>query len=411
MEYQISSKAKRTIIATAAVGLLFFIIGIATNFDSEQFKTRLFSNFLITGFFFFGISLGAMFFLALQYATETGWSVAIKRIVEAVASYVQVGIVVLLLVFAIISMTGGGFTEIDGHHYGHIYQWMDPAIASDHDSIQFDKIIANKSPFLTQTFFWVVTIIYMATYFLFYKGFRKRSLQEDIEGGTAIHMKNFSKGALFLVLFGYFSSTSSWHWIMSVDPHWFSTLFGWYTFSGMWVTAMTAIMLILIYLKKNGYLEKVNDSHIHDVGKWIFATSFLWSYLFFSQFMLYWYADIPEEVIYFTFRIENYSVIYWGMFMVNFIIPMLILMSREAKRNPGILMAVCVIIIIGHWVDVYMLITPGTMGEYGSIGFLEIGLFMLFAGIFTYFVLNTLTKAPLMPKNHPYLDESKHHEI
>lgn len=254
-------------------------------------------------------------------------------------------------------------------------------------------------------------MIYFSTYFFFYRGFRKRSLQEDLEGGTKIHFKNFTKAALFLVLFGYFSSTSSWHWIMSVDPHWFSTLFGWYVFGGMWCTAMTTIMLVVLYLKKKGHLQQVNDSHIHDIGKWIFATSFLWSYLFFSQMMLYWYANIPEEVIYYVIRINEYPVIFWGMFLINFIIPMLILMSADAKRHAGILMFVCIAIIIGHWTDVYMMITPGTMGEHGSIGFLEIGLFLMFAGAFTFVVLRTLTKAPLMPKNHPYLDESKHHHI
>ncbi len=408
MEFQISAKAKKTIFGVIGVGVLAFIIGIVQNSGSDQFMTRLFSNFLIDGFFFFAIALGALFFLALQYATETGWSVAVKRVVEGVASYVIVGIIVLLVIFAILTFTDGGWfgqETTHGHHTGHIYQWMDPEV------VKHDALIAGKAPFLTKPFFWVVTLIYFATYFFFYRGFRKRSLQEDLEGGTKIHFKNFSKAALFLVLFGYFSSTSSWHWIMSIDAHWFSTLFGWYVFGGMWCTAMTTIMLVVLYLKKKGHLQQVNDSHIHDIGKWIFATSFLWSYLFFSQFMLYWYADIPEEVIYYVTRIENYKMIYWGMFMVNFIIPMLILMSADAKRNAGILMFVCFTIIIGHWGDVYMLITPGTMGEHGSIGFMEVGLFMAFAGVFTFFILNTLTKAPLMPKNHPYLDESKHHHI
>ncbi|MCG8575671.1 MAG: quinol:cytochrome C oxidoreductase [Flavobacteriales bacterium] len=405
MEFQISDKAKKVIFGTIGVGLVAFIIGAIMDSGSEQFTTRLFSNFLIDGFFFFAIALGALFFLALQYATETAWSVMIKRIVEGVASYVIVGIGVLAVLFLVITLMDGAYTESHGHHVGHIYAWMDSEI------VEHDALIAGKAPFLTKWFFWMVTIIYFATYFLFYRGFRKRSLQEDIEGGTKIHMKNYAKGALFLVLFGYFSSTSSWHWIMSIDAHWFSTLFGWYVFGGMWCTAMTTIMLVALYLKKKGYLEKLSDHHIHDIGKWIFATSFLWSYLFFSQFMLYWYADIPEEVIYYHFRFEHYKVIYWGMFMINFIIPMVILMSREAKRNAGILAVVCLIIIIGHWTDVYMLITPGTMGEFGNIGLIEIGLFLTFAGIFTFFVLNTLTKAPLVPKNHPYLDESKHHEI
>lgn len=418
MEFQISTKTKKTIFGVIGVGLLAVIIGIVQHSSDVSFGTRIMSNLLIDGFFFFAIALGALFFLALQYATETGWSVAVKRVVEGIASYVLVGIGILVAVFLVLTFSDGGWFGAEtvnnsaGHivHTGHIYQWMDPAF-TDMNSHSYDPIIANKAPFLTKPFFWVVSIVYFATYFLFYKGFRKRSLAEDLEGGTRIHFKNFSKGALFLVLFGYFSSTSSWHWIMSVDAHWFSTLYGWYVFGGMWCTAMTTIMLVVLFLKKKGHLQLVNDSHIHDIGKWIFATSFLWSYLFFSQFMLYWYADIPEEVIYYVERIAEYKYIFWGMFMINFIIPMLILMSADAKRNIGILMFVCFAIIIGHWADVYMLITPGTMHEHGSIGFMEVGLFLIFAGVFTYFVLNTLTKAPLMPKNHPYLDESKHHHI
>lgn len=406
MDYKISPKAKKTVLAAIVIGSLLLAIGIVVNADSAQLKTRLLSNFLIDGFFFFAIALGALFFLALQYATETGWYVALKRVIEGVASYVVVGIAVLLVFFLIVSLDGGGYSiDSSGHHVGHIYEWMDATV------VAHDSIIAGKAPFLTRPFFWLATLVYFAVYLLFYRGFRKRSLQEDREGGTAIHMKNFAKGALFLVLFGYFSSTSSWHWIMSIDAHWFSTLFGWYSFGGMWCTSLTVIMLLVIYLKKNGYLQLVNDHHIHDIGKWIFATSFLWSYLFFSQFMLYWYADIPEEVTYYVERIENYPGIYWGMFIINFIIPMLVLMSREAKRNPGILMFVCLVIIAGHWADVYLMVTPGSMHEHGSIGLIEIGLFLIFAGTFALYILNTLTKAALTPQNHPYLNESKHHEI
>ena len=403
MEFEISAKAKRNLFITMGVGLIAFIIGIVMD-DTEQLQTRIFSNFLIDGFFFMGLGLGALFFLALQYATETGWYVLIKRVIEGVSSYVVVGAAVLFILFLTLTLMHGGGQEIDGHHVGHIYAWM------DHHVVEHDKIIANKAPFLTNWFFWTVTIIYLAVYVLFYRGFRRRSLQEDLEGGTKIHFTNFKKGALFLVLFGYFSSTSSWHWLMSIDAHWFSTLYGWYVFGGMWCTAMTTIMLTILYLKKKGHLQQVNGEHIHDVGKWIFATSFLWSYLFFSQFMLYWYANIPEEVIYYDFRFEHYKTIYWGMFIINFIFPMLFLMSKEAKRHAGTLMTICILIIIGHWTDVYMLVTPGSMGEFGKIGLLEVGLFLVFAGSFVLVVLTTISKAPLTPKNHPYLEESKHHE-
>ena len=406
MEFQISGKAKKSLITIGVIGLVLFLVGIFTNSQPEYLKSRIISNFLIDTLFFLFISLGALFFMALQYATETGWSVAIKRLLEGISSYVIVGIITVAAVFLYLTLTDGGYTvNSHGHHVGHVYEWMDQTM------VDGDVILENKAPFLNKIFFWIASITYFAIYFLFYKGFRKRSLQEDVEGGTKLHYKNFAKAALFLVLFGYTSSTFTWHWIMSIDAHWFSTLYGWYVFSGMWLTAMVTVMLLIIYLKGKGLLEKINDSHIHDVGKWIFALSFLWSYLFFSQFMLYWYSNIGEEVIYFIERIENYKFIFWGMFIINFSIPMLILMSREAKRHAGILAVVGLIIIIGHWTDLYMLITPGVMGEHGSIGILEAGLFLVFASIFVFWVLNALTKAPLMPKNHPYLDESKHHDI
>jgi hypothetical protein len=179
----------------------------------------------------------------------------------------------------------------------------------------------------------------------------------------------------------------------------------------MWVSTMTVLVMLTLYLKKLGYLPKVNDSHIHDLGKWTFATSFLWSYLWFSQFMLIWYANIGEEVVYYITRIEHYKMMYFGMFLINFAFPMLILMSRDAKRNAGILSFVGVIILVGHWLDVYIMVSAGSMGQSAKIGFLEIGMAVLAAGFFIRVILNNLTKAPLTPVNHPFLDESIHHEI
>jgi hypothetical protein len=164
-------------------------------------------------------------------------------------------------------------------------------------------------------------------------------------------------------------------------------------------------------LKSLGYLPKVNDSHIHDLGKWTFATSFLWSYLWFSQFMLIWYANIGEEVTYYMMRIENFKILYFSMFFINFAFPMLILMSRDAKRNVRILTFVGLIILVGHWLDVYIMVSAGSLGANAKIGFLEIGMALLIAGLFIRIILNNLTKAPLTPVNHPFLDESIHHEI
>lgn len=382
------------------VGVLFTGIGIAMNSGSENFMQRLLTNGLINSFFFFGIGLGALFFLALQYATETGWYAAVKRVIEGVAGWIPYGIGFMVLILAVISSMKGA----------HIYLWMDSEYTTE-GSHHYDAIIAGKSAYLDMIFFWIRTAVYLATYYIFWMGFRKRSLEEDRVGGTEIHFKNYRRGALFLVFFAVFSSTSSWDWLMSIDVHWFSTLFGWYTFSGIWVSAMVTLVMLTLYLKRQGYLPKVNDSHIHDLGKWTFAISFLWSYLWFSQFMLIWYANIGEEVTYYMMRIENFKALYFSMFIINFAFPMLLLMSREAKRNSTILTFVGLIIMIGHWLDVYIMVSAGSMGAQASIGFLEIGMALLFVGLFIRVILTNLTKAPLTPVNHPFLDESIHHEI
>ncbi len=381
-----------------SVGVLFTVIGIFTL--GENALQRFMANSLINSFFFFSIGLGALFFLALQYATETGWYASVKRIIEAVAGFLPYGIGLMLITLITLTLT----------HGAHIYTWMDPETYTE-GSHHYDAIIDGKRAYLNELFFWIRTIAYMGVYFLFWMGFKKRSMEEDRVGGTDIHFKNYKKGALFLVFFAVFSSTSSWDWIMSIDVHWFSTLFGWYVFAGMWCSTMVVLVLLTLYLKKLGYLPKVNDSHIHDLGKWTFATSFLWSYLWFSQFMLIWYANIGEEVAYYITRIEHFQVLYFAMFVINFAFPMLILMSRDAKRNAGILTFVGLVILAGHWLDVYIMISAGSMGATATFGWLELGMVILVLGFFIRMILVNLTKAPLTPVNHPFLDESIHHEI
>jgi len=394
MEFSISNRAKKIIVGVGLLGLLLTIVGLAYQDKAHLFQ-RVMANLLLDGFFFFALGLGALFFLALSYATESGWYVYIKRMLEAQAGYLPIGSAILFVVFLIFVFTNGA----------HVYLWMDPAVVAD------DPIISNKAAYLNKPFFLIRAAIYLGVFILFYMGFRKRSLLEDAQGGTAIHFTNFKKAATFLVFFAVFSSTFSWDWLMSIDVHWFSTLFGWYVFAGVWCSSMVVLMMLLLYLRGKGLVPKLNDSHIHDVGKWIFATSFLWSYLFFSQYMLYWYANIPEEVIYYYDRINDYKFLYFGMFIINFALPMVLLMSREAKRHAGILTFVGAIILVGHWIDVFVMIAPAGIGAHASITALEIGMFLIFGALFVFVVLNSLSKAPLIPQKHPMLDESIHHEI
>ena len=362
---------------------------------ADRGNRRFWSNLLVNGFFFFGIALGALFYLALHYATESGWGVVLLRIFEGIMSAMPIGIAVLLIVF--IAGTFGGH---------HIYAWMDPEY-TDPNSSHFDPIIYGKRAYLNLPFFWIRVVAYFTTFYLFLRWFKNKSRQEDKEGGTESHFKMYRRGALFLVFFAVFSSTMAWDFIMSIDTHWFSTLFGWYVFASMAVSGITTIALISIYLKSNGYLPNVNDNHLHDLGKFMFGFSVFWTYLWFSQFMLIWYSNIPEEVVYFISRIEDYTIPFWGMVVINFVLPFLLLVSSSLKRVSWILVMAGIVILVGHYMDVFNMIMPSAVGDQWFIGIPEISSIMFFAGLFIYIVFSSLEKAPLEVKGDPFNEESK----
>ena len=389
--FTIDKKAKNFSMALMAIGLIALIYGFSTD------AHRAWPSLLFNNYFFIGIAVFGVFFVAKQYVSEAGWSIVLKRVPEAVMSALPVmSLIMLFIMFASIM------------HWNHIYHWLHEGImdpANDH----YDKIIAGKEAYLNGSFFIIRTIIYLLGWNYFAKKLRALSVLEDKVEGTSIHFKSVSTSAWFMVFFAVTSAMASWDWIMSIDPHWFSTIFGWYVFAEWGAIGFTTILLFTLYLKRQGYLEDVNENHIHDLGKWIFAMSLVWTYMWFSQFMLIWYANIPEEVTYFMARleVENYKFLFWFSMIINFIAPIILLMSRDAKRNNGRLIFVGCVILVGHWINSYLLVTPGTLGKLGHIGFVEIGMGLGFAGLFIYLVLNSLTKQPLETKNHPFLDESK----
>ncbi|HEY0978254.1 MAG TPA: quinol:cytochrome C oxidoreductase [Flavobacteriales bacterium] len=402
MEFTFSKRARAISMFLIVVGFALALIGVFG--DHTDHHQHSWAALLINGFFFFGIALGVLFFYSLQFATETAWSVMVRRVYEGIYSYLPYGAAVLVIVFL-----AGTF----GVH--HLYHWMDPRVYDVDNVEHYDAIIAGKAAFLNKPFFWIRAIAFLGTFLFGAMWYRKQSLAMDRMHGEELvkhHKMVYRRSATFLVLFAVFSSVMAWDWLMSIDTHWFSTLYGWYVFAGMWCGGMTTAVILVLYLKSKGYLPQVNSSHIHDMGKWVFATSFLWTYLYFSQFMLYWYSDIPEEVIYFKDRIDNHTWLMWGMFFINFLCPMVLLMSRDAKRNPRFLIGVGTLILIGHWLDLCQMVLPGTLGShFHHIGLVEIGLLIGFLGLFINRVLTQLTKAPLTVVNSPYLDESVHHQI
>jgi len=396
LNFTFPQKTKTFTYALMAVGIVSIIAAFICDSpvvpDEHYHHTRAWANILIGSFFFMAIALAAAFFLGLQYAAEAGWATTVKRVIEAVAWFLPWGLSFMMLMF-ILGQAG----------VHHLYVFFDKNEMMNEPSLK-----AKMGYF--GAFWWIRTILYMVGWIYFTYKLRKNSVDADNASDNSLHWKNVKLGAWFMVLFAVTSSTSSWDWLMSIDIHWFSTLFGWYVFSGMWISSIIAMILIVVYLKKLGYLEFVTESTIHDLGKWMFAISFLWTYLYFSQFMLYWYADIPEEIVYFQQRWENYKPLMWTVFFINFACPMLMLMSRDSKRNFWFLTFVGFVIFVGHYLDIVMMVMPGTVGKHWTgLSWMEIGTFLGFLGLFIHVVFTNLSKRPLLVKNHPFLEEALHH--
>jgi|TARA_Y100001947_G_scaffold135246_1_gene122914 hypothetical protein len=353
----------------------------------HQIHNRPYAALYVAAFFFMMISLGVLAFYAIQYASQSGWSPVLFRVMQAITYYLLPGaLIVLAIAF---------FAD------KHLFIWMDP------DVVAHDKLLQGKAGWLNKSAFLIRGLIFIGGWSLYRYFSRKFSLAQDLANDNKNFKRNFQISAGFLVFYIYTESMMSWDWVMSVDPHWFSTLFGWYVFASMVVSGITTIALMTIYLKSKGYMKFVNDSHLHDLAKYMFGFSVFWAYLWFSQFMLIWYANIPEEVTYFVTRIEDYTIPFFTMFALNFIFPFLVLMNSDYKRIPWFIVMAGMIILVGHYMDVYTMIMPATVGDRWDFGLPEISALALFTGLFIILVFYSLSKAPLLAKGNPFIKESE----
>jgi hypothetical protein len=323
-----------------------------------------------------------------------------KRVPEAFPKFLYITLPILIAVF----LFKGDV----------IFHWMHHGV-TEVGSENYDKIIAGKSGYLNKNFFLIRLVGFGAIWIVLWNMLRKKSLEEDLVGGTEIFTQLVKIGTAFIVIFGASSSIFAWDWVMSIDTHWFSTMFGWYMFSSWHVTTYAVIVLTILYLKDKGLMAYVNENHLHDLGKFMFAFSIFWTYVWFEQFLLIYYANLPEETIYFLERWEGHNKIYKTseilMVLLNFFFPFLVLMTRDAKRTRLFLKIAAFFIIVGHYIDFYQMIMPGVLGKHGGYGLVEFGMVTVFAAAFIYVISDELTKASLVAKNHPFLPEALHHDI
>ncbi len=344
----------------------------------HQLQNRPWSALYVAAFFFFMIALGVLAFYGIQRASQAGWSPMLFRVMEGITAYIVPGgiIVFVILVLSVL-------------HFNHMFTWMDA------DVVAHDKLLQNKAGYLNPTFFLIRAAIFLGGWIGYREISRRLSIAQDNADDNSNFKKNFRWSAAFLVFYLISESIMSWDWIMSVDPHWFSTLFGWYLFASMIVSGITVIAMVTIYLKSKGYLPDVNDSHIHDLAKFMFGFSIFWTYLWFSQFMLIWYANIPEEVTYFVTRIEDYNLPFFGMVALNFIFPVLLLMNSDYKRVNWFVIMTGIVLLAGHYLDIFNMIMPATVGDQWYIGIPGIGCYPLFRRSFYFLGIPSINPCSL----------------
>lgn len=398
--FEMPARMRNTSIALLLVGVLALIMGGVCLLGGDHYaKTRFWLVLVQNSVFFLTITVVSVFIQAAASLAQGAWIVAYKRVPEAIGANVWLfgiiaGVVLLLTAYTF---------KIDGHN--PIYHWMTP---------HGDKILEGKSAFLNAGMFAGFTIVTIALWSFFGRKFRSISIAQESapKNSTKLYWSMFKWSAGFLFVYALTQmSTTPWMWIMSIDAHWYSTMFSWYNFASSFVSGMALILLFTVYLKNQGNLELVNREHIHDLGKWMFAFSIFWTYVWFDQYMLIWYSNIPEETTYFKMRQHGpYSIIWYSVFIINFIMPILILMSRPSKRNYFTVCFMALGIIFGHWLDYFIMTMPGPLGEHWHLDWYELGIFAGFIGLLMFSVGKTLTKTSLVPNNNPLLKEAILHQ-
>jgi len=392
----IPARYKTWTLALMGVGLLSLIVGFILYGNSDQ-GARFWAALLQNSVYFLLITNAAMFFFCATSLALAGFQLSFRRVTEAIsASVIPIGIITFIILMCIV------LGRKDA-----IYEWVNSGHVSG------DAALNGKKGFLNPTFFTVWSILSIGLWTLL--GLKMRNLSRSIDDtplsvseGKKYIFKNTVWSALYIVWFVLtVASVTPWLWLMSIDPHWSSTMYSWYTFASTFVSGIALMTLFIIYVKNQGYLEYFNDEHLHDLGKFQFAFSIFWTYLWFSQFMLIWYANISEETVYFKARFEGaYIGVFYLNFAINFLAPLLIYMRRSSKRNYATVVFMSVLLIFGHWLDFFQMVFVHHYPNEVPMNLFDFGIALGFIGLIMWQVGRVLSKYPLLAKNHPFLKES-----
>ena len=381
------SRGERSGLVTLAVlGAAAAAAGAAMNPD------RLWASWLLVGYYSLGLALSGLCLVAIHYTTGASWSVVVRRTAEAMASTLPLGVLLLAVAFLM---------------RPRLYSWTEGLGA-----LAGDPAAVFKRAWLSRSFFLVRAATYVVLWGGFAAAITRRSRRQDADSALRWTKANVRLSAAFLPVFGVTFTLASIDWIMSLEPSWYSTIFAFYNFAGLLQSGLAVLILVTFWMEGRGPLRGVlNAEHRHDLGKLLFALSSFWMYLWFSQYLLIWYANVPEETAYFVRRAQGgWLALQLANVLLNWVVPFVALLSREAKRRRSTLAAIAATVLVGRWLDLYLMIFPSVVGDSPRLAFWEVGTTAGALGCFVLMLVWILRQAPTIPIGDPQLDESLRYE-
>jgi hypothetical protein len=367
----------------AAVGALVLAGGVAAGVE------RAWAAWLVASLGVLTAGLAGLVFVAIQYASSASWGVAFRRVPEALTAAIPVG-AAALLALVVFAPHGWSWTRGLPAH--------EPALAG------------FKQAWLSWPFFAGRAVAYVLIWLAFARAIVGHSRRQDEDGAPSHSARNTRLSIAFIVAFAVSFSLASFDWIMSLEPEWYSTIFGIYNFAGLFSSGLAAIILLVVWLRRGPLAGVVTDEHLHDLGKLLFAFSTFWMYIWFSQYMLIWYANLPEETTYYLARTTGaYELLFVVNMVLNWLVPFLLLLRRGPKRRPELVAKVAVVVLVGRWLDLYMMVVPTFATAGPPFGVWEAAGVVAMAGATVWAVLRGLAATSLVPARDPRLGESLHY--
>lgn len=377
--FQLSKRVRGSAIVVLLLGLCAAIYGVLA--DPQRF----WPNLLVNGFYAASLGVSAIFFLAAQRATGARWSASLRRIPEAFMPLVSVASIMILALFF-------------GRHI--LYPWSRPGAMAG------EPAIAGWARYLQPPWVFTRMVLVFAAWMFFAWLFRKFSLQQDRhpELALALHQKLTRYAVMFVPVFAVTLTVGAFDWLISTDPHWFSTMYAVYVFAGTFVQGIAAVTLAIVVLKEHGPLrDSVSDHQLHDLGKMLFAFSTFWAYIWVCQYLLIWYGNIPDEVTHYVARTNGPWLFLFALnLMANWVAPFLVLLSVRAKCTTRVLKVIAVLLLGGHWLDLYLLATPSIWST-PKFGLFEITIAAGYLSLIFLVFTRSLGQAPMVPVHDPIL--------